>query len=93
MLPVFSGVRVAHLLLLLCMILVTLCSLLCMSVFHVLSVPGLHSFDYRYNIGSIDYSFRFLTNIRKKYVTFFFVEGNKGAVVLDSLSDFNVLCH
>ena len=37
----FSGVRVAHLLLLLC-ILVTLCSLLCVSVFHVWSL----SLDY-----------------------------------------------
>ena len=42
MLQVFSGVRVAYLLLLLCIILVTLCSLLCMSVFHVWSL----SLDY-----------------------------------------------
>ena len=42
MLPVFRGVRVAYLLLLLftvCIILVTLCSLLCMSAFHYWSDP------------------------------------------------------
>ena len=58
MLPVFSGVRVAHLLLLLCMYDFSY------SMFFVvydcfpclIFVPGLHSLDFRYNLGSIDYS-------------------------------------
>ena len=39
-----------------CIILVTLCSLLCMSVFLVF-FPGFHSFDY---LGSLDYSFNLI---------------------------------
>ena len=39
-----------------CMILVYLMSLLCMSVFHIWSLP-LDSFDYRYNLGSLDFFF------------------------------------
>ena len=38
-----------------CMNLVTLCSLLCVPVCHVF-VSGLHSFHYRYNLDSFDYS-------------------------------------
>ena len=55
----FRGVRVAHLILLLCLydfsyfkFFVVYVCFLCL-VF----VPGLHSFDYRQNFGSLDYSF------------------------------------
>ena len=61
MLPVFSGVRVAHFLLLLCMydfsyfmFFVVYVCFPCLAF-----VPGLHSFDYRYNLGSLDYSFSY----------------------------------
>ena len=55
MLPVFSGVRVAHLPLLLCMY-----DFSCFMFFVVyvcfpclVNVPWLHSFDYRYNLGPL----------------------------------------
>ena len=42
------------------MILVTLCSLLCMSVFNVWSLSlDYILFDYRYNLGSLDYSLKY----------------------------------
>ena len=41
-------------------------------------VPGLHSFDYRYNIGSLDYSFN--ERLFKRNVFFSFLRGKQGAV-------------
>ena len=39
-----------------CMILVTLCCLLCICFPCLVFVPGLHSFDYSINLGPFDYS-------------------------------------
>ena len=58
MLPGFSGVRVAHLLSLLCMYdfsyFMFFVRYVCFP--YLVFVPGLHSFDNRYNLGSLDYS-------------------------------------
>ena len=64
MLQVFSGVRVAHLLLLLCMYDFSYFMFFVVYVCFpcLVFVPGLHSFDYRYNLGSLDYSYNFLNN-------------------------------
>ena len=58
MLPVFSGVRVAHLLLLLCMYDFNyfMFFVVCVCFPCLVFVRGLRSFDYRYNLGSLDYS-------------------------------------
>ena len=59
MLPVFSGVRDAHLLLFLCMYGFSYFVFFVIDVCFpcLVFVPGLHQFDYRYNLGSLDYSF------------------------------------
>ena len=58
MFPVFSGVRVTLLLLLLCVY--DLSYFMFFVVFDcfpcLVFVPGLHRFDYRYNLGFLDYS-------------------------------------
>ena len=58
MLPVLSGVRVAHLLLLLCMYDFSYFTFLVVYVCFPCPffVPGLYSFDYCYKLGSFDYS-------------------------------------
>ena len=56
--PVFSGIRVAHLILLLCMYDFGYFKFFVLYVCFpcLVFVPALHSFDYRYNLGSLDYS-------------------------------------
>ena len=47
-----------------CMISVTLCSLFPCLVF----VPGLHYFDYRYNLGSLDHSLHLYIDIKNTFI-------------------------
>ena len=58
MIPVFSRVRIAHVLLLLCMydFIYYMFFVVYVCFPCLVFVPGIHSFDYRYTIGSLDYS-------------------------------------